>query len=299
MYGVRALDKPLANPELAPSADRYVVSPDFMRTLHIPILRGRGITDADDRDSAAMIVVVSAALAEKVWGKEDPIGKQVQVGEPTLPWRTVVGVAGNVRHHGLDEDRTQQLYIPERQWPRADDAVALVVRTHGDPARLAPAVRRVVQGVDPSQPIVRLESMQGVISDTTARRRLALLLFAAFALIAATLAAAGIYGVLSGMVAERTREIGVRSALGATPGDILQLVLSRGAALAATGLAVGLVGALALGRFLQGLLFAVSPADPLTLGTVAALLGVIALLACVVPARRAVRVDPMTALRAE
>jgi len=299
MYGVRALDKPLANPELAPSADRYVVSPDFMRTLRIPILHGRGITEADVRDSAAKVVVVSAALAQKIWGTADVIGKQVQVGENSTPWRTVVGVAGNVRHHGLDQDRTLQLYVPERQWLFADDAVALVVRTHGDPSLLAPAVRRAVQSVDPAQPIVRLESMQGVIADSTAQRRLALLLFGAFALIAATLAAAGIYGVLSGMVAERTREIGVRSALGATPRDILRLVLSRGATLAAIGLVVGLLGALALGRFLQALLFAVSPADPLTLGIVVALLGFIALVACIIPARRAVCVDPMTALRAD
>ena len=299
MYGVRALDKPLANPELAPSADRYVVSPDFMRTMRIPILQGRGITESDDRDSAAKVVVMSAALAQKIWGNLDVIGKQVQVGDNKAPWRTVVGVAGNVRHHGLDEDRTLQLYVPERQWPWADFAVALVVRTHGEPTALAPAVRRAVKSVDPTQPIVRVESMQGVIADSTAQRRLALLLFGAFAFIAATLAAAGIYGVLSGMVAERTREIGVRIALGATPGNILQLVLSRGATLAAIGLVVGLLGALALGRFLQALLFAVSPADPLTLGVVAVLLGVIALLACVIPARRAVRVDPMTALRAE
>ena len=299
MYGVQALDKPLANPELAPSADRYAVSTDFMRTMRIPVIQGRGFTESDDRDSAAKVAVVSAALAQRIWGSESPIGKQVQVGGSSAPWRTVIGVAGNVRHHGLDEDRTLQIYVPERQWLFSDDAVALVVRTHADPSLLAPAVRRAVQGVDPTQPIIRLESMQHVITDSTAQRRLALLLFGAFAVIAATLAAAGIYGVLSGMVAERTREIGVRSALGATPGDILKLVLSRGATLAGIGLLVGLVGALALGRFLQSLLFAVSPADPLTLAIVAAMLGFIALMACAIPARRAVRVDPMTALRAD
>ena len=171
----------------------------------------------------------------------------------------MIGVAGNVHHRALDSRETDQIYIPERQWQFADDQIALVVRTSGDPAAVAAAVRRAVQGVDATQPITRLETMEQVITASTAQRRLALLLFFAFAVVAIVLAAAGIYGVLAGAVTERTREIGVRSALGATPVEILRLILLQGARLAAAGLIAGVAGAIALGRFLESLLFGVTP----------------------------------------
>ena len=298
-FGVAAEDRPLANPELAPSADRYAVSPDFMRTMRIGVVRGRGFTDADARDSGEKVVIVSAALAAKVWPGEDPLGKRIRIGGPTRPWRQVVGVARNVRHSGLDATVTHQIYIPERQFWSADNQVALVVRATGDAAALASAVRRAVQSVDPGQPVTKVATMDQVVATSTAQRRLALILFASFAGAALLLAAAGIYGVLAGSVTERAREIGLRSALGATPRDILALVLVQGARLAVVGLAIGIAGALGLGRFLQGLLYDVRPADPLTLGGVAAVLALVAVLACLVPARRALRVDPMAALRSD
>ena len=298
-YGIGAEDKPLANPELAPYADRYAVSPDYMTTMRIPIRRGRSFTDADNRDSMPRVAIVSAALAAKIWPGEDVIGKRIRLGDSKSPWRTVIGVAGNVHHRALDSRDTDQIYIPERQWQLADDQIALVVRTSGDPAAVAAAVRRAVQAVDMSQPITRLETMDQVITASTAQRRLALLLFFAFAGVAIVLAAAGIYGVLAGAVTERTREIGLRSALGATPVEILRLILLQGARLAAVGLVAGVAGAIALGRFLESLLFGVAPSDPVTLVAVSAMLAAVALAACLLPAMRAVGVDPMTALRAD
>ena len=297
--GVRAQDKPLDNPELAPSGDRYVVSADYMRTMRIPILEGRAFTDADAADSAAPVTIVSAELAARIWPGESALGKRIQVGDTASPWRTVIGVAANVRHSGLDAAVTQQFYVPERQWSWSDSQMALVVRTHGDPAAIASAVRRAVASIDPSQPIARMATMDQVIATSTAQRQLALTLFAAFGIAAVLLAAFGIYGVLAGSVAERTPEIGLRSALGATPADIVAMVLRQGARLAALGVVLGLAGALALTRFLRTLLFGIAPTDPVTLGAVAVVLVAVAIAACLVPARRAVRVDPITALRAE
>ena len=297
-YGIRAQDKPLDNPALAPDADRYTVSHDFMRTMRIPLVRGRYFTPFD-RDSTAPVVIVSEALAQKVWPAEDALGKRVQLGDPASPWREVVGIAANVRHSGLDAEVTQQIYIPERQWQFADNQVALVARTSGDPVSIADEVRLAVRSVDPDQPVMRLATMDQVIARSTAQRSLALILFAAFAGIALLLAAAGIYGVLAGHVAERTREIGVRTALGATPWTIVRLVVVQGARLAVLGLGLGLAGALAFGRLLSAMLYGVGAGDPWTLVAVSAVLAAVAVAACLVPARRALRVDPVTALRAE
>jgi ABC-type antimicrobial peptide transport system permease subunit len=187
----------------------------------------------------------------------------------------------------------------ERQWRFADNIVALVVRTRGDPASVARAVRAAVQSVDSTQPISALATMEQVIATSTSQRRLALMLFGAFAAVALLLAVAGIYGVLAGAVTERTREIGVRSALGATPASILRMVLVQGARLTGAGLAIGVLGALSLGRFLESLLYSVNAADPVTLVSVVALLALVALAACLLPALRAVGIDPMSALRAD
>jgi ABC-type antimicrobial peptide transport system permease subunit len=223
----------------------------------------------------------------------------VRMGDPNGPWRTVVGVAANVRHRALDATEASQIYIPERQWQFADNVVDVVVRTRSDPSGLARAVRSAVQNVDTTQPITGLSTMEQVITVSTAERRLALLLFVSFASLSLVLAVAGIYGVLAGAVTERTREIGVRTALGATPSAILGMVLLQGARLAIIGLLLGLVGALSLGRFLQSLLYGVGTTDPVTLAGVSLLLGGVALAACLLPAMRALGIDPMAALRAD
>jgi putative ABC transport system permease protein len=298
-YGVAARDKPLENPELAPSADRYAVSANYLRAMRIPILRGRGFTEADARDSSGRAAIISDALAKRIWPGEDAIGKFIRLGGPTRPWREVIGIVGNVRHTGLDATVTQQVYIPERQWFFEESAMTLVARTATDPAQMAQAVREAVRGVDPRQPIARIATMESVVARSTAQRRLGLLLFVSFSTIALLLASAGIYGVLAGSVAERMREFGLRSALGASPRSLLRLVLSQGAKFAVIGLVLGSAATLSLSRFLRALLFGIAASDPVAMAFAVLLIALVSLAACVVPARRALRADPMAALRAE
>ena len=299
MYGVIDADNVPANPELVPSGDRYAVSTEYLRTMRIPILQGRGFTAADEVNGTTKVALVSAALAERMWPNENPIGKRIRVGGIDGPIRTIVGVTGNVRHAGLDAKTTWQWYIPERQMFFADNQEVLIVRTASDPAALAGAVRRTIAAIDPTQPIVKIATMDDVVAASTSQRRLALVLFGAFAAAALLLAIAGIYGVLAGSVSERTREIGVRSALGATPASLVALVVGQGGRLAALGIILGLVGSFALTRYLQSLLFGVAPNDPATLVGVCVLLACVTLAACLVPAARAARVDPSAALRSE
>jgi putative ABC transport system permease protein len=282
-----------------PNGDRYCVSTNYLRTMRIPILAGRDFTAADEIEGANNVALVSAALAQRMWPNENAIGKRIRVGGADQPSRTIIGVAGNVRHTGLDAKTTQQWYIPERQMFSADNQEVLVVRTATDPAALAGAVRRAIAAIDPTQPIVKIATMDQVVAASTSQRRLALVLFATFASAALLLAIAGIYGVLAGSVSERTREIGVRSALGATPASLIALVVGQGGRLAALGIALGIAGSFALTRYLQSLLFGVAPNDPATFVGVCALLACVTLAACLVPASRAARVDPSAALRSE
>ena len=297
-YGVHAPDKVGNNPEKSPSGDRYTVTPGFIETLGIEITSGRDFTAREAMDTSNYVVLLSDALAHKLWPGENPLGKVVRLGGFNSPDRRVIGTTANVRGTGLDATDLEQVYLPQRQWS-SDNQAILVVRTQGDPAGLASTVRRVVREIDPTQPVVRVATMDQLIATSTAQRRLALVLFAVFGGTALLLAIAGIYGVLAGRVVERTREIGLRSALGATPRDILALVVGQGARLAALGLAIGLVAALALSRFLQSLLFGVGPQDPVTLSGVVLFLGLITLAACLIPAARALRVEPTEALRSE
>ena len=299
MYGVLDHDNPPANPEMAPSGDRYVVSPSYLRTMHIPVLRGRMFTEREALDTAGRVVLVSVALGNRLWPGQNPVGHHVQMGGPDAPVRTVIGVTGNVKHGGLDAVTELQWYAPPRQWLFPDNNEMVVVRTLVDAAAIAPAVRRAIASVDASAPIIRVATMDQVIARSTAQRRLALVLFAAFAVVSLLLAAAGIYGVLAGRVAERTRELGVRSALGAPPAAIIRLVMSQGVGLSGAGLALGLAGCAALTRYLQALLFGIQASDPGTLAAVVVVLGVVTLAACLVPATRAVRIDPSEALRSE
>lgn len=296
-YGIQDADRPLANPSLAPYADRYTATPDFMRTMGIRLLEGRAFERADFGDSVGRVVIISKSLATRLWPGADPIGRQLSAGNSKR--RTVVGVADDVRHQGLDAAAGLQFYVPEREWGSADDHVALVVRTTGDPARLAPAVRDAVASVDPSQPITGVKTMDAVVTASTARRQLALTLFAVFAVLALVLAAAGIYGVLAAAVAERTRELGLRSALGAAPRDLLALVMRTGLTMAAAGVVVGIAGAVVLTRFIHSLLFGIGELDPVSLAGAAVALLAIACAAAIVPAWRAIRADPMVTLRGD
>jgi putative ABC transport system permease protein len=299
MYGVVNVDNPPTNPEQSPNADRYVVSTDFLATMRIPIVKGRAFTAAENRDSTAYVALVSEALAARVWPGEDPIGKHFRVGGDQAPVRTVIGVTGNVKHRGLDAVATRQWYIPERQWLAADVQVILVVRTAGDPALLGQTVRKTIAAIDPTQPVINITTMDQFIEQSTAQRRLALVLFVAFATAALLLAIAGIYGVLAGTVAERTREIGLRSALGATPREIVALILRQGGLLAGLGITIGLVSAAALTRYLATFLFGVQQRDPATFVSVVVVLTLVTFAACGIPALRAVRIDPSEALRCD
>jgi putative ABC transport system permease protein len=296
-YSINAKDKPLDNPELAPSADRYTISPGFATTMQLRLRRGRLLTDADHRQSR-FVALVSASLARRIWGTDDVIGKTIVAGGADSPPREIVGVVDDVRHQGLNESQPAQLYTTSRQWFFADDVVTLVVRSSGDPDGIRNSVVDAVRRIDPTQPIMRVSSMDDLVVRSTGQRVLALTLFAAFGTLALLLAGAGLYGVLAGTIAERTREIGIRSALGASTLDVVALVSRQAMLLVIAGAALGVVGALAIGRYLQSLLFEVTPTDLPTLAAAALLALLTGAVATLVPMMRALRIQPTEALRA-
>lgn len=297
-WGVRIESKPLANPALAPGADRYSVTADYLAAMDIPVVRGRGFVD-EDRSDAVPVVLINESFARRSWPGDDPVGQRVQLGAPDSPWRTIVGVVGDVRHTQLDAETAPQIYMPTDQSPRADAQFVLVIRASADPASLGAAVREVVWSVDENLAIGRVRAGNELIRSATTSRRFALQIFGVFAIVALLLAGAGIYGVLSGAVAERTREIGVRAALGATRRNVLALVVRQGMQMAGVGLAVGVAIALGAGRLLGSLLFETGPNDPMTLAVVSGILGIVTLAACAAPAWRAARTDPMDTLRSD
>ena len=280
------------------STFRYGVSPGYVETMGIPLRRGR-LFDDHDRAGAPLVALLSEAFAQRMFAGRDPVGQRLRIGPTNGPYFTVVGVVGDVRQVSLALGRSDAVYIPASQWLFPDNLMSLVVRGQGDVAALAPAVRRAVWSVDKDQPIVRVATMKDLLTASAGERRFALIVFEAFALVALLLAATGIYGVLAGGVTERTREIGVRSALGASQVGILGLVLRRGIALTGLGIALGLVGAVLASQALITLLFGVSHLDPVTYGGVVVLLVLVAALASGIPAWRAARIDPAIALRLE
>jgi putative ABC transport system permease protein len=297
-YGVHIESHPRANPEEDPSAHRYAVSAGYLETMRIPLVRGRSIVEGDSA-GRPMVVLINASFARRAFPGEEAIGQRMRVGAADGPPRTIVGIVGDVRQVSLAAETPMAVYVPESQWPYADQERTLVVRTRGDAASLAGAVRRAVWSVDRDQPIVRVETMERLIASSAAERRFALVLFEAFAMVALVMAAAGIYGVLAGSVADRVREIGVRAALGATRRDLIGMVLGEGLAMIAAGVVLGLAAALAASRVIAGMLFGVSRLDPLTYAAVTGVLVLVALVACWAPAWRAARVDPIEALRSE
>jgi putative ABC transport system permease protein len=244
-------------------------------------------------------VVLSDALAQRKFPGQNPIGQRVRVGSADNPWHTIVGVVGDIKQASLAASQAEAFYTTPEQWYFADNTLSLVVRARADAAALAPAIRQAIWSVDKDQPIARLATMDELLARTAAERRFALILFEAFGLVALVLAATGIYGVLSGSVAERTREIGVRLALGAQRREVLALILRQGVRLTISGVGLGLLMAWAVTRWLTTLLYSVSATDPWIFGGVALLLSAVALLACYLPARRATKVDPLVALRHE
>ncbi|MDQ6886219.1 MAG: ABC transporter permease [Gemmatimonadota bacterium] len=281
--------------------DWQVVTPDYFRAMHIPLKRGRSLSDADD-DRAPGAIMFNEALAARVFPGQDAVGHRVRMGGDTV-WRTIVGVVGNVRHRGLDEEARPELYLPHAQWPTANGptqrAMVLTLRTPGEPTMAAAALLREVRALDPDVPVSEVQPMVDVLGSWIGERRLTMLVLGLLAGTALVLAAVGTYGVLAYTVAQRTREIGIRIALGARAHDVVSMIVRQGTTLAVTGVLVGTVAALLLTRLLAGLLYGVPPRDPLTFAGVATLLFVMAVGAAYVPARRATRVEPTEALRAE
>ena len=287
------------DPELGYPVFRYAVTPGYLETLGIPLRRGR-LLNAQDKADAPRVILISESLAKRRFPDQDPIGKRVQVGGgSSATLFTIVGVVGDVRQMSLAMSDSDAVYATTTQWHWADGTLSLTVRAHGDVAALTPAIKNAIWSVDKDQPIVRVATMDSLIAASAAERRFVLILFEAFGLVSLTLAATGIYGVLSGGVTERTREIGVRSALGASRRAILTLVIRQGIVLTAIGIALGLLGAAGASQVLSTLLFDVSSLDPLTYVGVIVLLGAVSIIACGVPAWRAAKIDPMVALRYE
>jgi putative ABC transport system permease protein len=277
---------------------RYAVSPGYCETMGIPLIGGR-LLDQHDIAGAPQAALISESLARHHFGSRNPIGSRLHVGPRNRPWYTVVGVVGDVKQTSLALDDEDAVYLSTSQTWFADDTLSFVIRTRGDASALVPAVKAAVWSVDKNQPIVRVMTMEHLMAITEAQRRFVLILFEAFGLVALVLAAVGLYGVLSGSVAERTREIGVRAALGATRRDLLALILRDGMRLTALGIALGLCGAVAASRAMTSLLFGISALDPTSWLATVVLLAGIAALACWVPAWRAATVDPSIALRTD
>jgi predicted permease len=277
-------------------ADYRVAGVGYFETMRVPLKSGRYFDERDTKESTPA-AIIDENMARTYWPGADPVGRRLKTGDDDAPWLTVVGVVGGVKQYALDTDSRVTVYLPHGQNPAG--TMYLVARTPGDAEALAPALVREARAIEPNVAVFDVKTMEGRLSESLARRRFAMLALGLFALVAMLLAAVGIYGVTSYSVAQRTREIGVRVALGASRRDVLGLVLRRGMLLALVGIGVGLAGAFALTRLMASLLFGVSAADPLTYAAIALLLGTAALLACYVPARRATKVDPMIALRYE
>jgi len=296
MYGFHVEEKPLANPADAPDAERYSVSPDYLRAMGIQLLRGRGFTEQDSAN-APLVTLINRTAAQRIWPNEDPLGKRIRLGSIESPLRSIVGVVGDVNHYDLETAPDLQAYVPHAQW--TDSYMQLVVRATAEPGALTGPVRQVIHALDPDVPLHKIATMRQLVSASAAQRRFTLLLIAVFAAVALLMAAIGLYGVMAYSVTQRTQEIGIRVALGAQSADVLRLVVGQGLRLVALGVALGLMAALALTRLMKKLLFEVSATDPMTFAGVALLLALVALLACWLPARRAAKVDPMVALRCE
>jgi len=296
--GFHIEDRPVANPSEAPFVDRYSASPGYFQVMRIPLKRGRAF-DEQDRIGSPKVALISESCARSLFAGLDPIGKHIQLGgpDPKKPWITVVGIVGDVRQYGLDQAPSMAAYIPQAQ--DLNYGYTLVARTTIDPRNLESAVRSAFLAADKTQPVYDIKPMEDYLQSSLAERTFTLLLLGLFGLLALVLAAVGIYGVISYAVSLRTRELGIRMALGANRNEVLAMVLRQGAMLTGAGLIAGLAASLILTRFLSSLLYGVSSGDVTTSALVALVMIGVALVASYIPARRATQVDPMVALRWE
>jgi len=288
--------RPVVPGEAFINADMRMVAGRYFEAMQIPLVAGRWFDDHDAR-GGQRVAIVDDFMAQQLWPGESAIGKRLRTGgaDSTTPWLTVVGVVGRVKQYTLDADSRIAMYFPHTQYPAR--AMNIVMRTDHDAASYASAARRELREVDPGLPVSRERTMNARVEESLARRRFAMLLLTIFAVLALGLAVVGVYGVMAYLVSQGTRELGIRLALGATPRAILALIISRGMAVSAAGLLAGIIGAFALTRFMQSLLFQVEPSDPLTFVSIPVVLGVAALAATYVPARRAAQIDPLQTIR--
>jgi putative ABC transport system permease protein len=286
-----------------PEAERLelpfdAATPNYFQTMGMTLVKGRTFT-AQDSGETTKVAVINETMVRRYWPDDDPLGKRFKFGDAgsNAPWITIVGVIRDVRRQGLDRPIRIESYLPHQQLTAR--SMEIVVRTIGDPLTLAGAVREAVWSLDRDLPIGAIQTMEHILARTTSQRQLNMLLLGLFASVALILSAVGIYGVMAYSVTQRTHEIGIRMALGAARRDVLKLVVGQAAGLTFVGVAIGLVAAFALTRFMSSLLFGVSATDPVTFALISMLLIAVALLASYVPARRAMKVDPMIALRYE
>jgi putative ABC transport system permease protein len=288
--------RPPLKPSDRPNADQRRATPDYFKAMSIPLLKGRYFTDADNR-TAAKVLIINQALADKFFPSQDPIGQHLVVDFGFPFHAEIIGVVGNVRHRSLASKPRQELYASYLQG--IGSRMNIVVRTRSNPMSLAGAVKRQVEALNRDVPVFAIHTMDDLVSDSVGRPRFRAVLLGAFAALALLLAAAGIYGIMSYSVTQRTHELGVRVALGAGWWDVMSLVVGRGLLLALTGVAAGLAAALALARLIASMLYDVAPSDPASFVTVSLVLLAVAFLANYIPARRAAQVDPVVALRDE
>jgi putative ABC transport system permease protein len=290
----------LPSPGNFPHPDRHAVSPGYLQTLGIRLLRGRDFTDADS-ETAPKVALINARIARDLFPGQDPVGKRFMPGKPEPDrkpvWFTIVGVVDDTRMYGLANPSRLEIYRPLGQV--APDAMALIVKSRIEPTALTSSIRTVVASIDRNQPITRIVTMDQLVQDSVGSRRVTLILLGLFSALALVLAGIGIYGVISYSVAQRTQEIGIRMALGARREDVIKMILLQGARIASAGVVIGMIAAFGLTRYLEKLLFSVSPGDPGTFAAAGFVLAIVALLACYIPARRTLRLDPMTALHYE
>ncbi|HEY6399821.1 MAG TPA: ABC transporter permease, partial [Blastocatellia bacterium] len=294
--GYRVPNPQGAGSEHSGSVAYRVASPDYFRTMGIPIQRGRVFTERD-RAGGANVAIINESFARALWPVGNAIGQIIELAWGTPTQREIVGVIGDVRHRSLEKQPLPEVYVPLQQDPRSE--MAVVVATSSQPMSLIPLLRDSVWRVDKDQPVMEVRAVEQVVAASVAPRRFNALLLAAFAAIALSLAAAGIYGVISHSVAQRTHEMGLRMALGAQRGAMLKLILRQGMALAFGGVSLGLFGSFALARALTNQLYGITPVDPSTFLSISALTLLVALLACLRPAYRATKVDPLVAMRSE
>ncbi len=296
VLGVFFEGRPPVKPSEVPSINYYAVSPDYFQAMGIPLRRGRAFT-ANDRKGAERVVIVSETFVSRFFPNEDPIGKRIHVTQGPQTWRQIVGIVGDTKQYGLDQKSPAQVYEPIAQLPFS--FMTFVVKTKGNPMALAHSVEQRIQKVDPEQPTTMMRPLQQVLDQSIADSRTGMMLLTVFAVIALLIAATGLYGVMAYSVTQRTREIGLRMALGAERARVLRLVIGQGMLLTIVGLGLGLAGSFALTRLLHEFLFETSPTDPVVFAGISLTLACISLLACYIPAWRASKVDPVVALRHE